>query len=201
MADTRKKGYLTQAWLVVLLAVGYGAALAGVHLALKDEIAENKRRDTLGRIPELVPGAEKGEGARVAGKLVYRAVDAEGRQVGWVVPASGQGYNDRIELLIGLDPKALRLTGLYVLDQKETPGMGNKITDRELFLDQFAGLRLDKPVEVYQYDPASSIHAISGATVSSQAVCDIINGAVEQLGEALRSAARTPATQPATQKE
>jgi len=195
MADMRKKGYLTQAWLVLLLATGFGAALAGVHLTLKDEIAENKRRDTLGRIPTLVPGAEKGEVARLAGTLVYGAVDADGRQVGWVVPASGQGYNDRIELLIGLDPEALTLTGLYVLDQKETPGLGNKITSRKVFLDQFAGLMLDKALKVDKDDPAGTINAISGATISSRAVCDIVNGVVERLGEALRSAAQGPATQ------
>lgn len=195
MADRRKRGYLAQAWLVVLLATGFGAALAGVDLALKDEIAENKRRDTLGRIPELVPGAQKGQVAKVAGKLVYRALDADGRQVGWVVPASGQGYNDRIEVLIGLDLEALTLTGLYVLDQKETPGLGNKITSPKLFLDQFAGLMLDNPVKVDKDDPASTIHAIGGATISSRAVCDIINGAVGQLGEALRAALRAPPAQ------
>ena len=195
MGDRRKRGYLAQAWLVVLLATGFGVALAGVDLALKDEIAANKRRDTLGRIPKLVPGAQKGQVAKVAGKLVYRAVGPDGRQVGWVVPASGQGYNDRIELLIGLNPEALTLTGLYVLDQKETPGVGNKITSPKLFLDQFAGLVLDKALKVDKDDPASTIHAISGATISSRAVCDIINGAVEQLGKTLRAAARVPATQ------
>jgi len=195
MADMRKKGYLTQAWLVLLLATGFGAALAGVHLTLKDEIAANKRRDTLGRIPKLVPGAQEGQVARVAGKLVYRAVDAGGGQVGWVVPASGQGYNDRIELLIGLDLEARTLTGLYVLDQKESPGVGSKITSPKLFLDQFAGLMLDNPVKVDKDDPTSTIHAIGSATISSRAVCGIVNGAVEQLGEALRAAAKVPATQ------
>ena len=39
----------------------------------------------------------------------------------------GQGYADTIERLLGLSTDFRSITGLFVLDQKETPGLGNKI--------------------------------------------------------------------------
>ena len=60
MNETPKHGgYLRQAWLVLLLALLYGAALAGVQTTLGPKIAENKRDETYGVIPTLVPGAAK----------------------------------------------------------------------------------------------------------------------------------------------
>jgi electron transport complex protein RnfG len=221
MSDTKKKGYLLQAWLVLVLASGFGGALAGVHLTLKDQIAANKLNETLERIPDLVPGAQVGvkiemsgwdvykaldSGGRQIGwvvpasgqdftkrveiqigmdvRVLFRAFDAAGRQVGWVVPASGQGFADRIEILIGLDVRAKTITGLYVLDQKETPGLGNKITTTE-FLRQFAGRSAAEALVVVKTaSSGNEIQAITGATISSKSVCDIVNKAVEQLGEA-----------------
>ena len=53
--------------------------------------------------------------------------------------AGGQGYADKIELLVGIDALTENITGLFILDQKETPGLGNKISDtgwRSQFLDK-----------------------------------------------------------------
>ena len=41
-----KNNYLVQAWLVLALAVGFGAALASVQVALQPRIDENKRNET-----------------------------------------------------------------------------------------------------------------------------------------------------------
>ena len=42
------------------------------------------------------------EEARIAERVVYRALQGE-KQVGWVIPATGQGFADKVELLIGAD--------------------------------------------------------------------------------------------------
>ena len=56
--EPNQGGYLRQAWLVIVLALVYGAALAGVQTTLGPRIAENKRNETYGVIPTLVPGAD-----------------------------------------------------------------------------------------------------------------------------------------------
>lgn len=197
-----RKGYLGQAWLVILLSLVYGGALAGVETALRETIAENKRRETYDRIPVLVPGTDGGKTREVNQadeviaadadgnrQRVYLAVAADGATAGWVLPASGQGFADRIDLLIGLDAQASTITGLYVLDQKETPGLGNFITSEALFTNQFAGKSADDPLTVVTTDPASGssqIKAISGATISSESVCATVNRALAAFKDPIR---------------
>jgi len=185
-----KRNPIADAWLVLVLAMGFGASLAGVQAALKPRIEANKLSDTMSQVPLLVPQAQRGERMLVADAPVYRAVDAAGAPVGWVVPASGQGFADRIELLIGLDAAAARITGLYILDQKETPGLGDNITT-ERWRKQFAGKPADVALQVRK-GPAEAPHeieAITGATISSESVTAIVNAAVRRLREQLASGA------------
>jgi electron transport complex protein RnfG len=50
----------------------------------------------------------------------------QGGLKGWVVKTKGQGYADTIELLLGLSPDLRTITGLFILDQKETPGWATR---------------------------------------------------------------------------
>jgi electron transport complex protein RnfG len=181
--------YLVQAWLVIALAVGFGAALMAVQVKLQPMIEDNKAGETYDKIPELVESlggkpADKGKtqefllpGDRVA----YKVFTTDGEHLGWVIRATGNGFQDRIELLIGLSPDAGKITGMDVLEQKETPGLGSKIKDPPMFRQQFAGKPTDKLLSVKARSPAETkIDAITGATVSSQSVCDIVNRAVQE---------------------
>ncbi len=176
-----KGSYIGQAWPVIVLGFFFGAALAGVHAALSPRIAANRLNDTLSQIPALIPGATRGAPMEVGNQIVYRALDADGSTVGWVLPAGGQGFADRIELLIGLDREARAITGLYVLQQNETPGLGNRITEKE-FRQRFAGQSAQAPLSVVKgrVGGAGEVEAVTGATVSSQSVVGIVNGAVAQ---------------------
>ena len=84
------------------------------------------------------------------------------------------------------------LTGLYVLDQKETPGLGNKIIESD-WRDQFTSKELGAPLTVVKRDPAPGspeIRAVTGATISSEAVCSIVNRALtDEFRAALAAAA------------
>jgi len=177
-----------------LLALCYGGALAGVETTLGPKIAENRRNETYDVIPRLVTGAEKDRTIELTvsakdgqPRRVYRACNAEGTQVGWVVPAVGQGFADRIQVLVGLDPSVSRVTGLFVLDQKETPGLGDYITG-EPFQNRFQNVPTSPALVVVKSDPAApnEILAITGATISSESVAQIVNQTVTSLREALR---------------
>ena len=180
-----KMDYLRQAWLVIVLSAGFGAALAGVQTSLQERIAANKLAETKTQIPVLVEGAETGKAEMIADRTVYRALAGE-KQVGWVIPAGGQGFADRIEVLVGLDKELARITGLYVLDQKETPGLGNKIID-ESWRAQFVGKPTAPPLVVVKSGASkpNDIDAVTGATISSEAVCDIVNRTVSEMSAEL----------------
>jgi len=185
MHEVKKNGYLRQAWLVLALALAFGAALAGVEAGLKGRIEQNKLNEILERIPELVEGADvtkRKEWLSPDGKIAYVVFDADENHIGWVIRGAGQGFADRIEVLIGLDAEAEVITGLFVLAQKETPALGNKIVE-PWFGKQFAGKLAGEPVGVTRGRPepgSSDIVSVSGATVSSEAVCTIVNGAVAE---------------------
>lgn len=177
--------YIGQAWLVIILALCFGGALAGVQASLQGRIEENRLAETISQIPNLVPGAQGGEETVVAERKAYRAI-TDGKQVGWVVSAGGQGFADRIELLIGLNPDATTLTGLYVLEQKETPGLGNKIVEAD-WRNQFANRATNMLLKVTKTKTAGGdeIRSVTGATISSESVCEIVNGTVADLRDAL----------------
>jgi electron transport complex protein RnfG len=195
-ANLTKQGSLRSAWLILVLALAYGAALAGVETALAPRVQFNKRQQTYAAIPELVPGAIQEKTLEIVVPLdgveqrVYQTFSSVGTHNGWVVPASGIGFADRIELLIGTDPQLTTLTGLYVLDQKETPGLGDYIAQPE-FRQRFENRPLDLLLQVVKHDPASpnEVQAISGATVSSQSVCSIVNEAIRRWREPILRAA------------
>lgn len=185
--------YIKQAWLVLLLALFYGASLAGVQISLSGIIAENKRNETYNVIPELVPAAIKENIEEVTitdnnGKqsVVWKTFNENGEHVGWVIPASGQGFADTIEIIIGVNQSCDTITGIYVLNQKETPGLGDYITGIG-FRSRFTGKTLSSPIKVARQETSETneIQALSGATISSQSVCDIVNKAMEKLHEPL----------------
>lgn len=184
--------YLKQAWLVLILALVFGAALAGVQSAWGPKIQQNKDDEMMGAVPELVPGAVRGvpvdasgQPTDVASAFALKAVDAQGKRVGWVVKGVGDGYADRIELLVALDPPAERILGIEVLAQNETPGLGNKIKEPS-FRERFAGRPTDMTLEATpRPEKANEIQAVSQATISSQSVCRIVNRTVRDAREAL----------------
>jgi electron transport complex protein RnfG len=189
----RQTGYIRDAWLVILLGLVFGGGLAGVQGALSAKIAENKRQETYSVIPELVSGADaaktvelllEGQNGREA--RVYKVAASDGTHRGWVLPADGQGFADRVEVLIGLDAGVSTITGLYVLEQKETPGLGDYITG-ESFRKRFRGKPTDMPVVVVKGDPKAEneIRALTGATISSESVAAIVNEAVANMKEAI----------------
>lgn len=163
-----------------------------MQVNLSGLIAANKLNETLAQVPKLVkkPAAESTasinaapgtvtiqRGGKTKAYSVFRAT-LKDRTAGWVVKTTGQGYADRIELLIGLDPLVETITGIFILDQKETPGLGNKII-RPDWRSQFINKRTDKPLSIAKSASASkqtnAIDAITGATISSRAVTAIVN--------------------------
>lgn len=176
---------LAQAWLVLVLAVLFGGGLAATHIWLSPIIAANLENETHAQLPLLIgstPAEVREE--RLRERRVLRALDAAGTTLGWVIPAGGSGFADRIEVLIGVDARAERITGLYVLDQKETPGLGDWITDAA-WLKHFTG-PISLPLQVVTGTPdEGQVPIITGATISSESVVDIVNAALTELREAL----------------
>lgn len=177
--------------VTVLTAVGLlsGGFLTSVGLLTEERIALNKAKEIEEAIIQVVPGSTASEKLfEEKGLSVYGVKDAEGNLLGYAIYASGMGFQDTITFMLGTNASLTKINGLYILEQKETPGLGAKITDRKFFLqywenrDSRIPLSLHKPAASAPEDLGpSEINTITGATISSEAVLNIANSSLERV--------------------
>ena len=100
----------------------------------------------------------------------------------------GNGYQGLIKMVVGVDSQIKTMKGMEVLESQETPGLGAEIAV-DPFKAQFSGLPIthqieyvknEKPTEPYE------IEAITGATISSRAVVNILNKKIEQVRKEIK---------------
>lgn len=125
--------------------------------------------------------------------LVYVGFDEQGKLIGTAIEASGQGYADIIRILYGYDPFTQTIIGFYVLESKETPGLGDKIEKDPNFLSNFIALdvslsedfsRIVNPVIPVKSGAKTKpweIEGITGATISSRTIGNIIGESTVRL--------------------
>lgn len=193
---------LSARMILVLTLVGLisGGFLAGVAKLTKERIALNVQAEIEAAIKEVVDDAAVNQVVHEEeGLLIYRELEEGGELVGFAVQATGVGFQDKITLMFGLDASLKKITGLTIIDQKETPGLGAKIEDWEAFLqfwenrDAAGPLALRKP-------PASTIgelmpteiNTITAATISSKKVLEIVNLSLERVRELVKQGKMNP---------
>jgi electron transport complex protein RnfG len=103
----------------------------------------------------------------------------DGNIIGYAVNTySKKGFSGNINLMAGFKPDGT-IINITILEQKETPGLGTKMTE-PLFKNQFndkqpANFRLKVKKD------GGSVDAITAATISSRAFCDAIQRAYNTL--------------------
>ena len=124
---------------------------------------------------------------------VYAGYDVNNNLVGFVIEASGMGFADILKILYGYDPQAEKVVGFYVLESKETPGLGDKIEKDDGFLTNFEALDVQLneaknglrntviPVKQGEKENPWEVDCITGATISSRAIGNIIGESTQQL--------------------
>jgi Na+-transporting NADH:ubiquinone oxidoreductase subunit C len=114
-----------------------------------------------------------------AGHIRYFEVKAPNSSAveSYVVIRTGAGLWGEITTAVGFDANLQSFTGLEILDQNETPGLGGRIGE-SWFKDQFKG-KQPPLTTVPEGDPTdqNQFQAITGATYSTTAIQDIMNKA------------------------
>lgn len=107
--------------------------------------------------------------------FVVRAEDGSATNA-VVFPGSGAGLWGQIDGLVGLDATLKTVTGVTFLRQNETPGLGARI-EEPWFKRQFAGKTgpFAMVPEGTHSEAPDRFDAITGATVTSTAVRDLLN--------------------------
>ena len=158
---------------------------AELRQAIEEVLGEPRRYDTRwvvdGKLLDSLPAGVDSSAARP----VYAGFAADGHMVGYAVPGQKPGYQDVVKLIFGYDPTTRKVLGMKVLESKETPGLGAKITSDSAFIHGFDGVLA--PIDGVKH-PAQGPHQvdmITGATISSTTVITIINRSLEAVGPAL----------------
>jgi Na+-translocating ferredoxin:NAD+ oxidoreductase subunit G len=176
--------FIRESWLLIVASLVFGLLLAGVNYALKPKIEANANTKQKLALSELLLDAQTFE--KVADEIhienvqspvtIYKGVKNT-IPAGWVFTAAGAGYADKIEMLIAVDSGFEKIIGYKVLFSNETVGFGDKIKN-PYFKDQFDEAPVEKLELLKMGDETeidNKIIAISGATITSNAVVDIFN--------------------------
>jgi electron transport complex protein RnfG len=161
-------------WTIIPIEAHRGAVM---QVAIAEVLQHPARWDTL----YMEGGKLVTRPAGVAAELprVFQGYDATGKRIGVAVLAAEPGFAEVISLIFGFEPESGRLLGMKVLDEKETPGLGDKIEKDSSFVRQFAhAVAPLKGVKRRSESNVAEVDVISGATISSRAVIRIINNAV-----------------------
>ena len=220
--ETPAKENVSTFRLVATLAVA--GTLAGLLIVLLNQhtkpiIDKYKAEQLQKAVYEVLPGTDLydtyylvdsalsltlPEGAKESEyKRIYVGYDADHRLNGVAMSRGESGFQDVIMIIFGVDPNTGKLKGMKVLDSKETPGLGDKIFKDMAFVNQFfAGP--DTPLIPVKPGTGKGlpgeIDTITGATISSKKLVEIINHALEEWKPVMdRGIPQTPAN-PANEK-
>mgnify|MGYP001814147262 CR=1 FL=1 len=187
----------------VVLGVGVLCSLAivTVYEVTRPIIRENRIVARREAILDLLPGAESvaafrwdeeaGEFQTVAddatgSDLVFAGIGPDGTLAGLTMAAQAMGYQDVIRILYGYSFDQDAVIGIKVLESRETPGLGDRIETDPDFLANFVRLdvglnedqsQLAHPIKLVkpgEKEHPWQIDGITGATISSQAIADML---------------------------
>jgi electron transport complex protein RnfG len=193
----------------MIATLGFVTALSGflivtVYQATKPAIEENKRLAIQKTVLEVIKGAtaykhfvinDKGELLAAApglkGTNVYAGYDAEGKLTGLAAEGRAQGYSGAVETIYAYTPSCQCITGVKVIKQTETPGLGDKVITNKDFVANFdkldatvKGDALANAIVAVKHGSKKNpweIDAISGATISSKAIAKGLNGSAQDV--------------------
>ena len=159
--------------LLAITAV-VAAALAGVNSITKPEIEKLTAQKTQAAIEAVLPGG----GALVEFPATALVSKVYASETGYAVEVTPGGFDNTITMMVGVDKEG-NVLGIDIISHTETAGLG-AVADAATpagvsFREQFAG----KAGSVSVTKDGGEIEAITGATITSRAVCAGVNAALE----------------------
>jgi len=193
----------TSAWSMYRAIVGIGVFCALiiviVYQSTAARIADNQARFLAAAISEVLPATQSTIPVNISddGRLqtvdespalpVFLAYDESNILVGAVITGQGMGYQDNIRVLYAYSFDIDAITGFKILESKETPGLGDRVEIEPHFLANFEALDaslnaegsgLQNPIVTVKQGAKTEpwqIDGITGATITSEALGDILN--------------------------
>lgn len=199
MNDT--KSMIKNALILFAITLVAGVLLGLVYqvtkdpIAYQDKLAQDKANQSVFanaktfediELDEAVAAMVSSERGGVTIESVKKAVDESGAAAGYVIQVKSKGYGDFIEYTVGITNEG-NINGISIISIAETPGLG--MNADKVITPQFANKAATSFAVVKNgqlTDATTQIEAISGATITSRAVTEGVNGAVSYFENALK---------------
>jgi electron transport complex protein RnfG len=167
---------------LTLISLGASACLGFVYVMTKEPIERSILNKKLDAIRQVVPEFDNNPYEEMfrlptgqGDSLDIFPAKKDGNIIAYVVNTySKTGFSGNISLIAGFKPDGT-IINISVLEQKETPGLGAKMTGQS-FKDQFNEKNPSQFVLKVRKD-GGAVDAITAATISSRAFCDAIQRA------------------------
>lgn len=208
----------TSAMSIYRAIVGIGVFCALVIVIVFQSTAarirDNQERFLAAAISEVLPATRNTLAVAIAedGQLlptaesqplpVFLSYDENFELVGAVITGEGMGYQDNIRVLYAYSFDQNAIVGFKILDSKETPGLGDRVEIEPHFIANFealdvrlndAGDALDNLIITVKQGEKTDpwqIDGITGATITSEAIGNILNGSAATWAPVLERDAR-----------
>jgi len=168
---------------LTIIGIIAGGSLSLVNNWASPKIALNQKAETERAIFLVHNDGKKYEQLNINGLEVYKVFDESGNSLGYSLVHSGNGFQGKIKIMIGLNEELNKITSIEILEQSETPGLGTKILEPP-YKDQYKGLTpvpSIKLVKGISPENPNEVQAITGATISSRSVVAIVNDGLAKL--------------------
>lgn len=160
--------------LLLITAIMAGA-LAYINKITAPRIAALKEEKTQKAIEAVLPGGGQPLEVPQGSKLVSALY---GSDTGYAVEVTPIGFDNTITMMVGVSRDGTVL-GISIISHTETAGLGAvaaaKTSAGEAFRNQFAGLSGTVAVS----KEGGQVDAITGATITSKAICQGVNAALD----------------------
>ena len=168
---------LRLAGTLLLITAVVAAALAGVNAVTAPVIAELNAAATQEAISAVLPGGFDSEIADYADATGLVSKVYQGAN-GYAVEVGPSGFDNTITMMVGVDNEG-KVLGISIVSHTETAGLG-AVADADTpkgiaFRDQFVGA--SGAVSVTK--DGGTMDAITGATITSRAICVGVNAALD----------------------
>ena len=157
-------------------------ALSGTNFIKKDAIAAlNLETEQAARSVVLPDASQFEPGDEEA--TYYVGTGDDGSVKGYIFNNSAKGYSSTLQVMTGISAEG-EVTGVTILSLSETPGLGMNAQNAD-FTDMYKQPVPENGFTVLKSGTADNgnIVALTGATITSQAVTDAVNAAVSQYHE------------------
>lgn len=184
-----KQGPVYTIVFILILTAVFTAALATADAFFAPTIEANRalaeRRDVLYALGLDATGDAAALNARFEASVTERTAGdgttfyvqrgTDGNDVAYAVPFTGSGLWGTIRGFLAVTANADRIVGIVFTEQQETPGLGGRI-DEPAFKEQFRGVAISPATKIaYGLNGDKEIDAVTGATITSNAVMRILN--------------------------